>query len=90
MDENELVEKMRRTLPNRYRDAFDKFVMQYRDLVASEYQDTIDAILLDVASPEIEEALRKVHDWFFDVFELHKPMSDPRKIYKMVERALRP
>lgn len=90
--ENDLIEEMRRTLPDWYRDAFDKFVVQYREVVASEYQDTIDAMqaeLDDPPSPEIEETLRKVRDWFFNTLEMHKPMSDPRKIYEMVERALR-
>lgn len=91
MDENELVEEMRRTLPDYYRDAFDEFVVQHRDQVASEYQDAIDQMQakLDCMSPEIEETLRKIRDWFFDVLEMHKPMRDPRKIYEMVERALR-
>lgn len=90
--ENNLIEEMRRTLPDYYRDAFDKFVVEYRDQVANEYHDTIDKMQakLDCVSPEIEEALRKVRDWFYDVLEMHKPMSDPRKIYEMVERALRP
>lgn len=91
--ENDLIEEMRRTLPDYYRDAFDKFVVEYRDQVANEYQDTIDAMRAELdcgqINAEIEEALRKVRDWFFDVLEMHKLMSDPRKIYEMVERALR-
>lgn len=90
--ENDLIEEMHRTLPDWYRPAFDLFVEQHRNLVASEYRDAIDAMQaeLDCASSlEITLTLEKVRDWFFDVLELHKPMSDPRKIYEMVERALR-
>lgn len=90
--ENDLIEEMRSMLPKKYRDEFDEFVEQHRGLVASEYQDTIDAMQaeLDCASSlEITVTLEKVRDWFFDVLEMHKPMSDPRKIYEMVERALR-
>jgi len=36
----------------------------------------------------IEDALIQVRDWFYDVTVFGKPMSDPRKILQIVERAI--
>ena len=55
-----------------------------------EYEEERDEALADLESRQASEtqALEKVKYWFLDVMTHGKPMTDPRKILRIVEDAL--
>ena len=66
-------------------DEWDEFKRKFDDL-ESDYEDLKDEV--DQRDEDRDNALIAVKYWMQDALVLHKPITDPRKILRMVEDAL--
>ena len=71
---------------NGVEDERDEFKRKFDDL-ESDYEDLKDEV--DQRDEDRDNALIAVKYWMQDALVLHKPITDPRKILRMVEDALR-
>lgn len=74
-----------RDLIDRMSDAFDDTVSELEEVRAS--RDEIEAEL-EARNGGAFDVLRSVRDWFDNVILLGRPMTDPRAMWKQVERVL--
>lgn len=79
-------------VPNRARELINKLLSDAEDIESERDEAIEDADTLrdEVAHRDSvqDEALEIVKYWIHDVLILHKPMIDPLKILRVVERAL--
>lgn len=85
----EVYEKIKAALPPELHDTLDEFCEEFESDF-TEAKEKHDEELSDATylQDDMERALETVKYWMHDVYVCGKPMSDPRKILRIVEDAL--